>query len=163
MISSILGLYMFNMLDNNIEGLLKSSVKGEVYEADLGMLGKALNKYTKGKIPANLGLVGKVGIKSQLAKTALSGVSHWLFNPYVAVGKAVAGAAIDYRKGELDREYQNNIMKTGTDDDFYRMDTRYQGVSNMMFQNMEMANRTIAEVMNSGNMASDILESVLSR
>lgn len=163
MISSILGLYMFNMLDNNIEGLLKKSAKGEVFEADLGMLGKALNKYTKGKIPANLGLIGKVGIKSQLAKTALSGVAHWLFNPYVAVGKAVAGMAIDYRKGDLEKEYQNNILDTGTEDDLYRTDTRYQGVSNAMFQNMEMANRTIVEVMNSGNMASDIMDRVLSR
>lgn len=163
MIGSLMSLYTSSLMYSNMENFIKASKTGEFFEAETGMLGSVVNKLTGGKISKNFSLYGSVNIKSKLAKNALGVVGHYLFNPYVMVTKEVTSAAIQARKERLQTEVSNNIMNYADQTDKYRTDSKYAAISNTMFQNMELANRTIVEVMNSENQASQLLERVLGK
>lgn len=165
MLGSIAGLYADFFMWGNIEGIFDAAIKGGEHRIQSAPVNFVYNKIRKmaGKeaveglyIP--LKFAGAAGGKALLGKA----VAGYFFNPYVGLVKSAVGAAVDFRKGEMEADFTRHTTNSDLSMS-YHLDESFRAINNSNLQNMEMTSHQITKILSAGNLAEDILEQTLRR
>lgn len=164
MLGGIFGLYLANLVEDNVEDWSKAYTSGGKYTVNGGMLGKALSKVSGGKIdPSKLSYVfasaqSKKTIGSLLTRTAVKGIAGYMFNPYVIAGKMAVGAIYDSQKEYAEEQFKKQIFDLPDDSNKYLIDERFNAVNSNAMSSMDRTNYTVKELLNSGNLAGSLID-----
>lgn len=164
----ILGLYLGNILEDNIENGMEAYIKGEKYNFNGGMLGDGIKKLTGGKI--DLSKISYTFAQSQskktignvVAKGLVKGVANYLFNPYVIAGRMAAGAIYDSQKEYMDEQFKKEVFDLPDESNKYMIDERFSALSGNTLSSMDRTNFAVRELLNSNNIAGSLIDRAFS-
>lgn len=169
MLGTIFQLLAGNIIEDNIEELTKVMKNGGDFEFDTGFIGKQLEKYSKGRFKANLGITtafkgasSAVGIK-KLALYGIGGISKMMFHPVGIASRMILGEMYDRRTDYIDE--QASIQSTRRPDisNKYLINEDFRALSSNTVQGMEMVNYTVNQLLNSPNLAGNMIDRVFEK
>lgn len=165
----ILGLYLANLAQSNIESLMNAYSDGKTFNMHGGMLGKGIKKATGGKLDAEAIKVAftnsqsKKAISSLVAKGAVKGLSNYFFNPYVLAARTAGKMIYDSQKAYRDEQFNKEVFDLPIESDKYMIDERFQTVSNNSFRDMERTDFSVRQLLGSENIAGSMIDRAFGR